>query len=121
MNTELFAEKWTEMRGEVKERWSKFNDDDLGQIEGKLDELVSLVQEKYGHNREQATQQVERFLSEYKAKLQDASGNILAQLNQVRKVNWWIAVAVALGLLVFVFFLLKSKGEIDHREGESIS
>jgi uncharacterized protein YjbJ (UPF0337 family) len=38
----------------VKEKWGKLTDDDLDVIEGKKDQLVGRLQERYGYSKEQA-------------------------------------------------------------------
>jgi uncharacterized protein YjbJ (UPF0337 family) len=43
--------KWKEMRGKVRERWGKLTDDDLDVIAGKRDQLVGIIQQRYGLQR----------------------------------------------------------------------
>jgi uncharacterized protein YjbJ (UPF0337 family) len=45
---------WSELKGEVKRRWSKLTDEDVEFVEGKYAELLGLLQERYGHAKEQA-------------------------------------------------------------------
>jgi uncharacterized protein YjbJ (UPF0337 family) len=59
MNRDVFAGKWKQVRGQVKEWWGQLTDDELDQVEGNQDKLVGLLQEKYGYTREQAEQEVE--------------------------------------------------------------
>jgi uncharacterized protein YjbJ (UPF0337 family) len=47
MNAEQLKEKWTHFKGELKQKWGKFTDDDLKQIEGSYKEFVGKVQERY--------------------------------------------------------------------------
>jgi len=58
MNTDIFGGKWKQMRGQAKIWWGKLTDDDLEQVDGKLDKLIGLLQEKYGYTREQAEQEI---------------------------------------------------------------
>ena len=46
MNSDVFAGKWKQMRGQAKEWWGKLTDDDLEQIDGKRDKLVGILQER---------------------------------------------------------------------------
>jgi uncharacterized protein YjbJ (UPF0337 family) len=46
MNTDQFAGKWSQFKGELKKRWGKFTDDDLLQIEGNYDKFKGKVQER---------------------------------------------------------------------------
>ena len=72
MNNDVFEGKWKEMRGQVKEWWGKLTDDDLEQTGGKADQLVGLLQQKYGYTREHAEQEFERRLNEVKNAIKKA-------------------------------------------------
>ena len=54
MNEDILKGKWLEIRGSIKEKWGKLNDNDLGQIEGKGEKLLGLLQKRYGYIREKA-------------------------------------------------------------------
>ncbi len=58
MNWDQIEGTWKQMKGKVKERWGKLTDDDLDQVAGKRDQLLGLLQKKYGWSREQAEQEV---------------------------------------------------------------
>ncbi|QQS12194.1 MAG: CsbD family protein [Rhodospirillales bacterium] len=49
---------WTTTKGAVKEQWGKLTDDDLLEIEGRRDQLVGKLQQRYGMTREEAERQV---------------------------------------------------------------
>lgn len=55
MNANQFNEKWMEFKGELKQQWDKFTDEDLLQIEGFLDRFIVKVQERYGYGEEKRT------------------------------------------------------------------
>ena len=40
-----------QFKGDLKQRWGKFTDDDLQQIEGDYDKFLGKVQERYGDNK----------------------------------------------------------------------
>lgn len=66
MNRDIFEGKWKEMRGQVKEWWGELTDDDLEKTGGKADQLVGLLQQKYGYTRERAEEEFDRRLEEAK-------------------------------------------------------
>jgi len=68
MNKDIFEGKWKEMRGEVKEWWGELTDDDLDKAEGKADQIIGLLQQKYGYTREQAEEEFDRRLKEAKVR-----------------------------------------------------
>jgi len=70
LNQDVFEGKWKEMRGQVKEWWGKLTDDDLDRVDGKADQLVGLLQQKYGYTRERAAQEFNRRLEEVKENIE---------------------------------------------------
>jgi uncharacterized protein YjbJ (UPF0337 family) len=62
MNQDVFEGKWKEMRGQVKEWWGKLTDDDLEQVGGKADQMIGLLQQKYGYTKEHAEEEFNRRL-----------------------------------------------------------
>ena len=52
MNANQFNAKWMEFKGELKQQWDKFTDEDLQQIEGFLDRFSVKAQERYGYGEE---------------------------------------------------------------------
>jgi len=61
MNKDVLQGKWREMKGKVKEQWGKLTDDDLDKIEGKSDQLLGLLQQRYGYARDKAEEEYKRF------------------------------------------------------------
>ena len=62
MNRDILAGKWKEMKGRVKEQWGKITDDELDRAEGKAEQMVGLLQQRYGYTREKAEEEYDRFL-----------------------------------------------------------
>jgi uncharacterized protein YjbJ (UPF0337 family) len=62
MNWEQVEGKWKQYKGAAKERWGKFTDDDLDVIDGRSQQLVGKIQERYGIAKEQAEKQANEFL-----------------------------------------------------------
>ena len=66
MNQDIFEGKWKEMKGQIKEWWGKLTDDDLEQANGKAEQIVGLLQQKYGYTREQAEEEFNRRIKDVK-------------------------------------------------------
>lgn len=62
MNREQMAGNWRVMRGKVKEQWGRLTNDDLDVIQGKHDQLVGKIQQRYGKERDQVERDVDRWL-----------------------------------------------------------
>ena len=58
MNQDTIAGNWKQFKGKVKEQWGKLTDDDLDVIDGKRDQMVGRVQERYGIAKDVAEKQV---------------------------------------------------------------
>ena len=58
MNKEEAGGNWKQFKGNVKEQWGKLTDDDMTIIEGKRDQLVGKIQERYGYQKDQAEKEV---------------------------------------------------------------
>jgi uncharacterized protein YjbJ (UPF0337 family) len=50
MNAGQLKGKWMQFKGELKQQWGKFIDDDLQQNEGSYDKIIGMLQERYGDN-----------------------------------------------------------------------
>ena len=61
MNWDHVEGRWTEFRGKVRERWGKLTDDDLDVIAGKRDQLIGLIQQRYGTARDEVDREVKEF------------------------------------------------------------
>ncbi len=53
MNADQLKGKWMQFKGELKQQYGKFTDDDLQQIEGNYDRFVGKVQERYGDKKDE--------------------------------------------------------------------
>ena len=69
MNKDVFEGKWKELRGQAKEWWGKLTDDDLERVGGKYDQLVGLIQEKYGYTRERVEKEFDGRMAKFEASL----------------------------------------------------
>ena len=63
MNEDIFQGKWKQFKGKVKQQWGKLTDDDLDRISGKRDELLGLMQERYGWDRQRSERELNTFLN----------------------------------------------------------
>jgi uncharacterized protein YjbJ (UPF0337 family) len=56
---------WTTTKGAVKEQWGKLTDDDLLAIEGRREQLVGKLQQRYGMTQDEAERQVQAWERSY--------------------------------------------------------
>ncbi len=65
---------WNQLKGKIKQRWGQLTDDELQEVEGNIDQLIGLVQQKTG----EARQHVERVIS----KLNEDTGGAFMQATE---------------------------------------
>ena len=58
MNSDQIQGNWKQFVGKAKEKWGRLTDDDWKVVEGKRDQLVGKIQERYGIGREEAERQL---------------------------------------------------------------
>lgn len=57
--------RWQEVKGQVKQKWGKLTDNDLAQLNGKTEELVGILQQRYGYAKVQAEIEIANWLRDY--------------------------------------------------------
>lgn len=62
MNKDTLKGQWKQLKGRVQQKWGDITNDDLDRIEGRREELVGVIQEKYGRSKEEAEREVDDFL-----------------------------------------------------------
>jgi uncharacterized protein YjbJ (UPF0337 family) len=61
-HTDEFERQWKDVRKHVQARWRAMTDEDVNRIDGHIDVLMDLLEEKYGYSRSLATGEVNRLL-----------------------------------------------------------
>ena len=61
MNKDEAGGNWKQLKGKFKEKWGKLTDDDMTVVEGKRDQLVGKIQERYGYEKDRAEKEVKEW------------------------------------------------------------
>jgi uncharacterized protein YjbJ (UPF0337 family) len=61
MNKHEMQGDWKQLMGKMKEKWGKLTDDDWKKAEGRRDQIVGRIQERYGIAKEEAERQYDAF------------------------------------------------------------
>ena len=69
MNRDIIEGRWNELKGQIKGQWAKLTDDDIQRANGKTEELVGVLQQRYGYEKEEAKKQVELFADSVKQRI----------------------------------------------------
>jgi uncharacterized protein YjbJ (UPF0337 family) len=67
MNWDQVQGNWLQAKGKIKQQWAKLTDDDIGRINGKQEELLGLLQQRYGYAKEQAQKEVDNWVKTQKS------------------------------------------------------
>jgi uncharacterized protein YjbJ (UPF0337 family) len=62
---DILKGNWKQLHGHIREWWGKLTDDDLTKIDGKRENLVGVLQTKYGFAKERAETEVNSRLAEW--------------------------------------------------------
>lgn len=69
---ERVFENWDTLKGKILERWGQLTDDELAEVEGQLDQLVGLIQQKTGEARTQIKRVLEELSRDYGGTIEQA-------------------------------------------------
>jgi uncharacterized protein YjbJ (UPF0337 family) len=61
MNWDQVKGNWKQFTGKVKEKWGKVTDDDLTAAAGQRDQLLGILQKRYGYAKERAEKELDEF------------------------------------------------------------
>jgi len=65
MERKILQNNWIEMRGQISEWWDDLTDEDLDRIDGNPDQLITVLQERYGYTRNLAVVEVKVRMAGY--------------------------------------------------------
>lgn len=63
MTSSTIISPWRQYKDQLQERWSKLTDEDMDAIPWNRDELVNLLQHRYGFERDAAEKDADEFLN----------------------------------------------------------
>jgi len=61
MNKDTLQTQWPQVRAILRQQFSYLTEDDINQINGRYDQLVAKLQQKYGYSREEAEERIRSF------------------------------------------------------------
>ncbi len=64
-SSDVLKGQWKQLKGKVKEEWGDLTDDELTEIDGKHDQLVGRIQERYGYEKARAEKDVDDFVKRH--------------------------------------------------------
>jgi uncharacterized protein YjbJ (UPF0337 family) len=62
-NQDILQGQWPELKGQVKQRWGKLTTDNVQRLSGKMEDLVAVLQQRYGYGKVQAEIEINDWVS----------------------------------------------------------
>lgn len=59
MNWDQIAGNWKKLSGSAREQWGKLTDDDMQIVKGNREQLIGMLQERYGYAKEKAEREID--------------------------------------------------------------
>lgn len=109
MNKELLESQWVQAKEYIRSKWDHITDEDIRQINGRYDQLVAKLQQRYGMTREEAEDEIRRFTFDRSVKPQDRSFSRSMKEEDVRSSDssslfkWLLFAGIPLALLAAWF------------------
>lgn len=82
MNRVEMQGKMRELRGKMKAKWAQLTDDDIALIEAQIEQMVGMLQHRYGYAPERARSDLEQYLREYNDEAQNLLGKAVGRVQQ---------------------------------------
>ena len=76
MNQDLINGKWTEIKGEIRKMWGDVTGDELEQSKGNLTSIAGLIQQKYGHQKEEVSSKLDQIVARFGEKKEDIKKDV---------------------------------------------
>jgi uncharacterized protein YjbJ (UPF0337 family) len=61
MDRDIFKTDWNQIKNKVREKWAKLTDEDLSRINGKREQLIEILQKRYGYSRDKVEENLRSF------------------------------------------------------------
>jgi uncharacterized protein YjbJ (UPF0337 family) len=110
MNSDMVNNRWNALRDQAQERWGRLTTGDLDAVQGRLDKLVDLVQDRYGYSTKKAQREVNKFVDRYgidSDEMRETANNMVEKVQRsMNRYPWaFIAGALIIGFVIvgFVF------------------
>ena len=59
---DILQDKWSGLKGQVQQKWSRLTDDDIAGVSGKEEELASVLRLRYRYGRVEADMEIRNWL-----------------------------------------------------------
>jgi hypothetical protein len=107
MTTDTAMAKWNQIMADAQIRWERLNEQELAHARGNIQEMIGLLQERYGYNRERAEREMTQFLDQYDGKVYSLARSLPGDVPSKVMHRPWATIATVLGIGVALGFITK--------------
>lgn len=72
MNQDVMQGKWKEIKGEIRKMWGNITGDELEQTKGDMTSISGLIQQRYGHKKDEVSEKLNGIVARYQDKFENA-------------------------------------------------
>lgn len=106
MNRDVIETQWVQVRELIRDHFKNLSDEDIKQINGRFDQLISKLQQKYGISREEAEDKIrrlnfDRFLNS--PKRSESQEVVEAKDDSLTVFKWILGLGIPLLLAFYLF------------------
>jgi uncharacterized protein YjbJ (UPF0337 family) len=83
MNRIELEGKMRQLRGKMKAKWARLTDDDMALLEAQIDQMVGVLQERYGSKPGQARADLEKYMRDYNEQAQKLFGKTVERVQDM--------------------------------------
>lgn len=76
MNTDTIKGKWTEVKGEILNKWGKLTDSELDETKGNVEAIAGLIHQRYGELKEDINKKINRLMEKNKGTVVEKSERV---------------------------------------------
>jgi uncharacterized protein YjbJ (UPF0337 family) len=76
MNSNMLGGQWKQIKGEIRTAWSQITGDELEQSRGQFMSITGLIQEKYGHEKEEVVKKLQSIFHKFGQTTEDIKAEL---------------------------------------------
>lgn len=82
MNEDIMQGKWKEVKGAIRRVWGDITGNELEETKGNVTEIAGLIQQKYGHKKEDVTHRLNTIMSHVGNDLRESTEEVKRDLKK---------------------------------------